>query len=703
MSAALYFGTGILSLANGTLILMVNPARTINRIFFFTSAWISLWFLCVFMAVVEGAQYTDGLAQEVVFWVRLSSSVAAFSIWIIWLMRSALLSESSLKRIVRGSGVWFLVSCLIGITTFFEDFIPIDSTPLEPRHGHMYFVYALSIGLSCIALLIDALQKMRTLTGAKRIQMQFFVFNTICACFVVVLLNLLGHIFGTRWPMLCGPVAFSGMHALTLWAICSHRIFDARQLVTSIARRVLFFAVLCTAVAALIPYATQVMGNALGVLGSVAIACFIAISCESALLRWLELDSEKVLLGPRKQLIEYAKVQSDTEEVRRKFSNFLRDWCQTERVELLFPRNKIYQNANFSLPQDWVGLAPLCRNGWLTPESIQRRRPEAGTKSCGQFMSVKGFGALLAIPRNTEQPSLIVALGRKQSLRPYTYPDIRQLIDLTELMDNILTHATLSSHASKLAQLESATMLSRSLAHDLNNLTMPVATYLLHTEGRAAPGTIEAEVHSAASHAVKVMNEHIRESLFFSRRLTPDIREIEPHKVLGDTVAVVRDRATQKRIALKSESCAASFRADLVLVQRLALNLLNNAIDASPPGSTVSIALSAGPRDTVTLSVKDQGPGVPVDIRRRIFDPYFTTKNTGSAMRGLGLGLAICRKIVDLHEGTIEVQDAPGGGALFTASFPIAGPRQPEDPAVGQPVNEPHPHPHRLGAVPQPA
>lgn len=250
-------------------------------------------------------------------------------------------------------------------------------------------------------------------------------------------------------------------------------------------------------------------------------------------------------------------------------------------------------------------------------------------------------------------------------------------------MDNILTHATLAAHAAKLAQMESAAMMSRSLAHDLNNLTTPVATYLLHAQGRAIPGTAEAEVYDAALHSVKVMHDYIRESLFFSRRLVPEFKPVDPAAALTSIVRLARERAERYGVTLNPH-CEeqAAFSADPVLFQRLALNLVNNAIDASPPGGTVSISIAARNRDHVCLSVADQGPGVPAENLKRIFDPYFTTKDTGDTRRGLGLGLAICRKIADLHQGDIEVKSSPGQGSVFTAVLPR------KSPVATAPINE---------------
>jgi signal transduction histidine kinase len=249
------------------------------------------------------------------------------------------------------------------------------------------------------------------------------------------------------------------------------------------------------------------------------------------------------------------------------------------------------------------------------------------------------------------------------------------LLNVAELMDNILTHASLAQHAAKIAQMESAAMISRSLAHDLNNLTMPVATYLLHTQGRAAPGSAEEEVYDAALHSVKVMHDYIRESLFFSKRLVVERREIVPAAVLESVVRLAQEKASGRGVTLRTHYAPLDrFQADPVLLQRLALNLINNAIDASPRFGAVTISVVPRHGDQVCLRVEDTGVGITPENIRRIFDPYFTTKDTGDTARGLGLGLAICRKIAELHGGDVEVTSAPGKGAVFTAVFPQSRP-----------------------------
>jgi len=117
-------------------------------------------------------------------------------------------------------------------------------------------------------------------------------------------------------------------------------------------------------------------------------------------------------------------------------------------------------------------------------------------------------------------------------------------------------------------------------------------------------------------------------------------------------------------------------RFDPLRVEQVLTNLLGNAIKYAPAGSAVEIAtrtLQEGGREMVEIAVADEGPGVPAADRERIFEAYV---RAGEASRagGLGLGLAICRRIVEAHGGRIAVTPRPGGGSRFAFTLPAAEP-----------------------------
>lgn len=107
-----------------------------------------------------------------------------------------------------------------------------------------------------------------------------------------------------------------------------------------------------------------------------------------------------------------------------------------------------------------------------------------------------------------------------------------------------------------------------------------------------------------------------------------------------------------------------------MLLNQVLINLLRNARDAMPAKNGRIIFRTRPAVDGVYIEVEDNGPGVPHDIRDRVFDPFFTTKEVGE---GTGLGLSITYQIVEHHQGRVEIEDAPNGGALFRIWLPDDG------------------------------
>lgn len=110
---------------------------------------------------------------------------------------------------------------------------------------------------------------------------------------------------------------------------------------------------------------------------------------------------------------------------------------------------------------------------------------------------------------------------------------------------------------------------------------------------------------------------------------------------------------------------------DPAKIRQVIDNLLSNAVKYSPPGSTITIELSAN-GSAIRLAVRDQGPGIPEGERGRLFKDFsqLSAKPTGGE-KSTGLGLAICRNIVDAHRGTITADNMAGGGCEFSISFPL--------------------------------
>lgn len=213
------------------------------------------------------------------------------------------------------------------------------------------------------------------------------------------------------------------------------------------------------------------------------------------------------------------------------------------------------------------------------------------------------------------------------------------------------------------------------VAHDLK---APLTTILGHAElmsretGSPAGSTLGnglAAVHRQAQR----MSELIDGVLTYSTAATTEI-EMEPigldglvAEVLADLAALVARSGAEVEVAPDLPTVHGS----RALLERVLQNLLTNAVAyGDPRGAHVQVAASRS-TDWVELSVRDDGTGVPPAERESIFD-MFHRGSTGLATPGSGIGLAFARRVAVRHGGTLEVDDAPGGGARFTLRLPAS-------------------------------
>jgi two-component system, NtrC family, sensor histidine kinase HydH len=130
-----------------------------------------------------------------------------------------------------------------------------------------------------------------------------------------------------------------------------------------------------------------------------------------------------------------------------------------------------------------------------------------------------------------------------------------------------------------------------------------------------------------------------------------------------DPAAIVRDAASSvnTEVAVNVDGAPATWSLDAARIREVVINLVDNAFAAGPP-----VEVRVVKRDKhLVIEVEDRGPGVPEADREKIFEPFHTGKTHGT-----GLGLAVARRVVELHEGTLAVHESPHGGALFRAEIP---------------------------------
>ncbi len=208
-------------------------------------------------------------------------------------------------------------------------------------------------------------------------------------------------------------------------------------------------------------------------------------------------------------------------------------------------------------------------------------------------------------------------------------------------------------------------MMLSGIAHEVRNPLggMELFAGLLREELADRP---QAQGHLARiTTELQYLARVVTDFLDFARKKPLSPEETDPGTLLEEVAGLCRPAAEKAGVTLTIENRAAGrVRWDAERIRRVILNLAQNAIQASAAGQRV--VLSAGEVDGgVRIEVRDQGRGIPPEVRGRIFEPFFTTRQQGT-----GLGLALAHKIVSAHGGRLEFESAQERGTIFRAWLP---------------------------------
>lgn len=152
-------------------------------------------------------------------------------------------------------------------------------------------------------------------------------------------------------------------------------------------------------------------------------------------------------------------------------------------------------------------------------------------------------------------------------------------------------------------------------------------------------------------------------------KIKPELIE----EIVGETLVTIRRRAGNRSIKVTTPPESILVWMDSALIEQVLINLLDNAIAHTKDDGQIELSASCKHEQAV-FTVKDNGPGIPPDVMKRIFERYYVgNEERYDSRRGMGLGLSICQSIVKAHQGELEAENHPDGGAVFTFSIPING------------------------------
>jgi signal transduction histidine kinase len=205
----------------------------------------------------------------------------------------------------------------------------------------------------------------------------------------------------------------------------------------------------------------------------------------------------------------------------------------------------------------------------------------------------------------------------------------------------------------------------------MNNPLFAIQNYLGVIRGKVNDADIEDRIARIEREVTRI-SDIVSSLLSFSRVASAPRNVVDMREVIENAVILLQHAFREKTVSVDLDLPQAPLcvQGDENRLTQVVLNLASNAVDAVLSGGAVRIRARGDDSGGVEMQIVDDGCGIPDDVSNRIFEPFFTTK---LSKRNTGLGLSICRSILEEHGGTIAFTSRPGSGSVFTVRIPTAG------------------------------
>jgi PAS domain S-box-containing protein len=298
--------------------------------------------------------------------------------------------------------------------------------------------------------------------------------------------------------------------------------------------------------------------------------------------------------------------------------------------------------------------------------------PSEFIEALEEFRNEQGVHHLYKFPLTTragEQRTANVAIA---PLLSRDFISVGRII----LVDDITDRVTLETQLAQADKLSSIGLLAAGVAHEINTPLAVISSYAQmlakQLKGDARLSPVLDKITTQSFRAAEIANGLLN----FSRTSTTEFRDTNLNQVIRDTLSLLDHQFKTAQIVVDLELVEElpSIHGNPGKLQQVFLNLLLNAKEAMPGGGHLRVATELNRQDNyVAALVCDSGSGIAPEHLKRIYDPFFTTKNVPRAgdRRGTGLGLSVSYGIIQEHAGKIHVESAIGSGTTFHLEFPL--------------------------------
>ncbi len=247
--------------------------------------------------------------------------------------------------------------------------------------------------------------------------------------------------------------------------------------------------------------------------------------------------------------------------------------------------------------------------------------------------------------------------------------DQGKIIGSSAVIKDVTSYRSLERQLADAEHLATLGELSAGLAHEVKNPLAGIKGAIDVIRDSMAAEDAHREILGDVLHEVNRIDKIVRDLLGYAKPKPPSHTDINLPEVAQRIVAMARKSSKDEAhsIDVEIQGKIPRFTGDETQLEQVLLNLLLNALNAMPSGGQIKVRLTYDSEACrIRVEVEDNGPGIPEEVRKKIFQPFFTTRSDGT-----GLGLATCLKNVQYHGGTIDLHSEMGRGTTFTVSIPL--------------------------------
>lgn len=330
------------------------------------------------------------------------------------------------------------------------------------------------------------------------------------------------------------------------------------------------------------------------------------------------------------------------------------------------------ESVRLKLGQGIAGAVALSRKPELVNDAQNDPRFFRGADAATQFHTRN----LLAVPMIDRENLIgVVEVLNKPGDESFTTMDMHVLEMFSSLAATAVSNARLIEEQIRNERLAAIGHAVTALSHHTKNIVTGLTSSVELIDMGLSAGNIEVlkKTFPVFRRSTKRISHFVQDMLSFSKPREPVREPCRLGEILDDAKENFAELFAQRNIAVdvSLRDLNESIYVDTAGLFRAFLNLMTNAADAAPDQNG-AIRVDAWRRDDgdIEITFSDNGPGVPDVDKERIFETFYSTKGS----KGTGLGLAVTKKAIEEHGGTIHVEDAPGGGALFRVRLPFTAP-----------------------------